>query len=74
MSLDEADRAITVLPARRMILVLNTLVDLLRLDSSLDLQISNVTSTSYQEIQGLSMPGRTAIGGVELVVRRPAVR
>ena len=34
------------------------------------LQIANVTSTSYQEIQGVGMPGRTIIGGVELVVRR----
>lgn len=34
------------------------------------LQISNVTSTSYQEIQGVAMPGRTVIGGVELVVRK----
>jgi iron complex outermembrane receptor protein len=33
------------------------------------LQISNVTSTSYQEIQGVVMPGRTVIGGVEVVVR-----
>ena len=35
------------------------------------LQISNVTSTSYQEIRGVQMPGRTVIGGVELVVRKP---
>ncbi|SPF35539.1 TonB-dependent receptor [Candidatus Sulfopaludibacter sp. SbA4] len=34
------------------------------------LQVSNVTSTSYQEIQGVQMPGRTIIGGVELVVRK----
>lgn len=34
------------------------------------LQISNVTSTSYQEIQGVVMPGRTVIGGVELLLRR----
>jgi iron complex outermembrane receptor protein len=33
------------------------------------LQISNVTSTSYQEIQGVQMPGRTVVGGVELVLR-----
>ncbi len=38
VSLDEIDRAITILPARQMTLVLNTLVDLLRLDPSLDLQ------------------------------------
>jgi iron complex outermembrane receptor protein len=33
------------------------------------LQISNVTATSYQEIQGVVMPGRTVIGGIEWVVR-----
>jgi iron complex outermembrane receptor protein len=33
------------------------------------LQISNVTSTSYQEIQGVVMPGRTVIGGLEWVVK-----
>ena len=33
------------------------------------LGISNVTSTSYQEIQGVAMPGRTIIGGLELLVR-----
>ena len=33
------------------------------------LQVSNVTSTSYQEILGVAMPGRTVIGGIELVVR-----
>src|SRR6185295_15003930 len=38
LSLEEIDRAIRVLPAREHGLVLNTLVDLLRLDSSLDLQ------------------------------------
>ncbi|MGO9255320.1 MAG: TonB-dependent receptor plug domain-containing protein [Bryobacteraceae bacterium] len=35
------------------------------------LQVSNVTSTSYQEIPGVDMPGRAILGGVELVVRRP---
>jgi iron complex outermembrane receptor protein len=34
------------------------------------LQMSNLTSASYQEIQGVAMPGRTVIGGVELVVRK----
>lgn len=34
------------------------------------LQVSNVTSTSYQEIQGVVMPGRTVIGGLEWVVSR----
>ena len=33
-------------------------------------QISNVTSTSYQEIQGVQMPGRTVIGGIEWVMAR----
>ena len=32
------------------------------------LQVSNVTSTRYQEILGVGMPGRTVIGGIELVV------
>ena len=34
------------------------------------LQLSNLTSTSYEEIPGVAMPGRTLIGGVELVLRR----
>jgi iron complex outermembrane recepter protein len=38
LSLDEIDRSITLLPARGQGLVLNTLVDLLRLDPSLDLE------------------------------------
>jgi iron complex outermembrane receptor protein len=38
LSLEEIDRAIRVLPAREHGLVLNTIVDLLRLDPSLDLQ------------------------------------
>ena len=38
LSLDEIDRAITVLPARASELLLNTLVDLLRTDPTLDLQ------------------------------------
>lgn len=33
-------------------------------------QVSNVTSTSYQEILGVVMPGRTIVGGIELVVRK----
>jgi iron complex outermembrane receptor protein len=33
-------------------------------------QISNLTATSYQEIQGVQMPGRTVIGGVELLLKR----
>ncbi len=38
------------------------------------LQISNVTSTSYQEIQGVVMPGRTVIGGIEWVLRGPKLK
>jgi iron complex outermembrane receptor protein len=34
------------------------------------LQVSNLTNTSYQEILGVPMPGRTIVGGVELLVRR----
>ena len=34
------------------------------------LHIANVTSTSYQEILGVQMPGRTVMGGLELVLRR----
>jgi len=34
------------------------------------LRFSNLTNTSYQEIQGVAMPGRTLMGGVELVVRK----
>jgi iron complex outermembrane receptor protein len=32
------------------------------------LRVANITSTRYQEILGVAMPGRTVIGGVELVV------
>ncbi len=31
-------------------------------------QIANVTATTYQEVLGVAMPGRTIVGGVELVV------
>jgi len=34
------------------------------------LQVSNLTNTSYQETLGVPMPGRTVVGGVELLVRR----
>lgn len=34
------------------------------------LQISNLANSSYQEILGVPMPGRTVIGGVELVLRK----
>jgi iron complex outermembrane recepter protein len=32
------------------------------------LQLGNVTGTQYQEIAGIPMPGRTILGGIELVV------
>jgi iron complex outermembrane receptor protein len=32
-------------------------------------QLSNVTSTRYQEILGVAMPGRTIIGGIEVLFR-----
>lgn len=38
LSLDEMDRSLTVLPARGMYLLSNSLIDLLKLDPSLDLQ------------------------------------
>ena len=34
------------------------------------LQISNITATSYQEIQGVQMPDRTVTGGVEWVMAK----
>jgi iron complex outermembrane recepter protein len=33
-------------------------------------QATNITNASYQEIQGVAMPGRALLGGVEVVVRR----
>ena len=33
-------------------------------------RLSNLTNTSYEEVQGVVMPGRTIIGGVELVLRK----
>ena len=33
-------------------------------------RLSNLTNTSYEEVQGVVMPGRTLIGGVELVLRK----
>ncbi len=33
-------------------------------------QVSNLTATSYQEIQGVQMPGRTIMGGFELLLKR----
>ena len=35
-----------------------------------NVQASNLANTSYQEILGVPMPGRTLIGGVELVFRK----
>jgi iron complex outermembrane receptor protein len=32
-------------------------------------QFANLTNTSYQEIPGVVMPGRSVIGGVELQTR-----
>ena len=34
------------------------------------LQVSNATNTSYQSIPGVAMPGRTIVGGVEVVFRK----
>ena len=34
------------------------------------LQVTNVTGTSYQEILGVQMPGRSIIGGVELALKK----
>jgi iron complex outermembrane receptor protein len=33
------------------------------------LQVANIANASYEEIQGVAMPGRTIMGGVEIVVR-----
>ena len=33
-------------------------------------RLSNLSNTSYQEVQGVAMPGRTVIGGLELVLRK----
>lgn len=35
------------------------------------LQLANLTSTRYEELIGVRMPGRSFIGGVELVLYRP---
>ena len=34
------------------------------------IEVSNATNTSYQSIPGIAMPGRTIVGGVELVIRK----
>jgi iron complex outermembrane receptor protein len=33
-------------------------------------QVTNMANTGYQEIQGVAMPGRTILGGVEVVLSR----
>ena len=33
------------------------------------IQIANITSTTYQEIPGIALPGRTFMGGIEIVLR-----
>jgi hypothetical protein len=33
-------------------------------------QVTNVTNTYYQEIQGVQMPARALLGGVEVIVHR----
>jgi iron complex outermembrane receptor protein len=33
-------------------------------------QVSNATATSYEEIIGVAMPGRTIVGGIELLIRK----
>jgi iron complex outermembrane receptor protein len=35
------------------------------------LQLANLTSTRYEELIGVRMPGRSAMGGLELVLYRP---
>jgi iron complex outermembrane receptor protein len=34
------------------------------------LQLANITNSSYQEIQGVIMPGRSIVGGVEYLITR----
>jgi iron complex outermembrane receptor protein len=34
------------------------------------LRLSNLANMSYEEVQGVIMPGRTVIGGLELVLRK----
>jgi iron complex outermembrane receptor protein len=33
-------------------------------------QASNLSNTSYQEVRGVPMPGRTIVGGIELLLRK----
>ena len=37
------------------------------------IQLSNLSNTGYEEISGVSMPGRSVIGGVEIVFGRDAL-
>ncbi len=37
------------------------------------LQLSNLSDTSYEEVRGVIMPGRSIIGGVEFVISRKSV-
>jgi len=34
------------------------------------LQVTNTANTSYQSVPGVAMPGRTIVGGIELVLRK----
>ena len=34
------------------------------------LQVTNVSNTSYEEVRGVPMPGRTLVGGIEVVLRK----
>ena len=36
------------------------------------LQLANLANTSYQEIAGVAMPGRSIVGGVEVLLSRKA--
>ena len=38
------------------------------------LQLSNLSNTGYKEIPGVAMPGRSIVGGLELVLRPEAQR
>jgi iron complex outermembrane receptor protein len=33
-------------------------------------QVTNTTNTSYQEVPGVAMPGRTIVGGLEVVLKK----
>jgi iron complex outermembrane receptor protein len=57
-------------PARSMVALWDLYAALPRKKLHPYLEVSNVTNTSYQSIPGVAMPGRTIIGGVELVIRK----